>query len=310
MISPPYLSLRARLAMLEASGCQSLHFLQCRILLVFYELGHGIFPAVSVSVAACARACRAISTGWQFSDATSQNPDDEEKRRTWWAIHNLERYIALCCGDAPLISRDAREDYLLPAKEGYRPQTLCPNIYTGACANMSAYELEPFARECQVAHLVGRIVQHVFDPISDVNFRDNESVQLERTLVAFLPVLVAEELKDYVYCGARSMCLSALLVLYVNRYNHALAERVVDDGALQRIASNMEAISNHLHKIARPEKNQLLMSPMYPYTLFQAIAVQRHWCNGDAASEYLQRSEHLIEALKYLDRRWQISALT
>lgn len=72
---------------------------------------------------------------------------------------------------------------------------------------MSAYELEPFARECQVAHLVGRIVQHVFDPISDVNFRDNESVQLERTLVAFLPVLVAEELKDYVYCGARSMCL-------------------------------------------------------------------------------------------------------
>lgn len=103
------------------------------------------------------------------------------------------------------------------------------------------------------------------------------------------------------------MMNSALLVLYVNRYNHALAERVVDDGALQRIASNMEAISNHLHKIARPEKNQLLMSPMYPYTLFQAIAVQRHWCNGDAASEYLQRSEHLIEALKYLDRRWQIS---
>ncbi|KAJ2983892.1 hypothetical protein NQ176_g355 [Zarea fungicola] len=231
MISPSYLSLRARLAMLEGSGWQSIHFLQCKILLVFYELGHGIFPAVSIPIAACARVCRAISTDWQFREAAPHTPEDEEKRRTWWAVHNLERYIALCCGDAPLISRDAKEDYLLPTKEGYGPQRLCPSIYTGTRANMSAFELEPFARECQVAHLVGRVVQHVFDPISDVNFHKNESMQLERTLVAFLHLLVAEELNDYVYCGARSMCLSALIVLYANRYNHDTAERVVDRAA-------------------------------------------------------------------------------
>lgn len=72
---------------------------------------------------------------------------------------------------------------------------------------MSAFEAGPFGRECQVAHLVGRVVQHVFEPVSDVEFLARESVQLERTLVAFLPVLVAEELKYYVYCSALSMCL-------------------------------------------------------------------------------------------------------
>jgi hypothetical protein len=57
-----------------------------------------------------------------------------------------------------------------------------------------------------VSHLVGRVVRHIFDPTSDEEFHHNEALQLDRTLNAFLPLLIEEQLQFGKYCAALGMC--------------------------------------------------------------------------------------------------------
>lgn len=68
-----------------------------------------------------------------------------------------------------------------------------------------------FARECQVAHLAGRVIQHVYKPLADTAFQQNEAIQLEKTLLSFLPILIREELHFSTYCGALAICIRSVL---------------------------------------------------------------------------------------------------
>jgi len=70
-----------------------------------------------------------------------------------------------------------------------------------------------FARECQISHLVGRVIRHVFDPTLDVTFQEEEAILLERTLLAFLPLLLEEGIVFGKYCVALGIC-SRLVVSY------------------------------------------------------------------------------------------------
>jgi hypothetical protein len=64
------------------------------LLIALYEVGHGIYPAASISMASCARAARNLGLHKIRSKPLSESEDEiEEKRRTWWAIHNLDRYV-------------------------------------------------------------------------------------------------------------------------------------------------------------------------------------------------------------------------
>lgn len=64
-----------------------------------------------------------------------------------------------------------------------------------------------FARECQVSHLMGRVLKHVYDPlVSDPAFNAQAASQLDRTLMAFMPLLMDEEIRFGKYCAALGMC--------------------------------------------------------------------------------------------------------
>jgi hypothetical protein len=85
-------------------------------------------------------------------------------------------------------------------------QPLFPGI-SPTIATPAPFRLGQFARECQVSHLVGRVVRHVFSPISDTYFHREEARQLERTLLSFLPLLIKEEVQFSNYCGALATCV-------------------------------------------------------------------------------------------------------
>lgn len=64
----------------------------------------------------------------------------------------------------------------------------------------------PFARECQISHLMGRVLRHVLDPSDDASFQKEEALQIERTLNAFLPLLMEQELSFGLFCAALGLC--------------------------------------------------------------------------------------------------------
>lgn len=95
-VSPSYLIAKSSIGLLEATGFLTLDAIQSRLLLVLYEVGHGIYPAASVSIGSCARLARHAGLSrdfWHAQEAAVTTSDAEERRRTWWAIHNLDRYV-------------------------------------------------------------------------------------------------------------------------------------------------------------------------------------------------------------------------
>ena len=93
MQSSLYIVMKSVISLLEAVKYQSLEIIQCRLLLTFYEMGHGMFPAASLSIGACSRLARFIGL-----ERTNTKPTEsmsaislEEQKRTLWAILNLDR---------------------------------------------------------------------------------------------------------------------------------------------------------------------------------------------------------------------------
>jgi hypothetical protein len=81
-----------------------------------------------------------------------------------------------------------------------------PQAHDATLATPSDITVGQFARECQVSHLAGRVVRHVLDPTSDRDFQTDEAQQLERTLKAFMPLLIAEQMQFSKYCCSIGIC--------------------------------------------------------------------------------------------------------
>lgn len=83
---------------------------------------------------------------------------------------------------------------------------IAPIATAATLATPANITIGQFGRECQVSHLIGRVLRHAFEPTLDEAFHIEESSQLERTLMAFMPLLVQEELQFGRYCAALGIC--------------------------------------------------------------------------------------------------------
>jgi hypothetical protein len=93
MQSNLYLTTKSIVSLMEGAGYNDLDAIQCRVMLAFYEMGHSIYPAASVSIAGCARLARAtgLDNGVEHEVHGEQKVVLEERRRTWWAVIILDR---------------------------------------------------------------------------------------------------------------------------------------------------------------------------------------------------------------------------
>jgi hypothetical protein len=233
MRSSLYFKVKNLISLLETTESLSLDLLHCRILLTFYEIGHGLHTAAYISVAACARTARALGLHkkrWRNLDAELDRLILEEEKRAWWAIVIMDRFINLCNGDVSFAMDDPERTDPLPILDLIWSESPVRADLEGLI-NAPPFLDTPFsitvgqmARECQISHLVGRAVRHMFDPTPDPGFNAEEAVQLERTLKAYLPLLANEELKIGKYCGAYGMCNRSATFSFISpRITHALS---------------------------------------------------------------------------------------
>lgn len=82
---------------LLSTDCLAIELIQAMLLVTFYEIGHGIYPAATVSVASCASAARAVVLQKKKFQEHGVRADQgiktraEVEKRAWWAVINLER---------------------------------------------------------------------------------------------------------------------------------------------------------------------------------------------------------------------------
>lgn len=90
MASLLYLRTKHLVEISEAGGIESLQLLQARILIAYYELGHGLVSAAASSVGACAKKARFMVLS-PYAREYEDPRLTQERRRTWWALFNLDR---------------------------------------------------------------------------------------------------------------------------------------------------------------------------------------------------------------------------
>jgi hypothetical protein len=207
----PYVTLKSLLVVLESAGDMSLDIVQCKLIMTWFELGHGLHTAAYISIGACARSARALSLH-KAEDIDSSSHADvfllEEKRRTWWVIMNVDRYLNLCNPDTSFVAADPQNSDRLPIDDliwvSARTPVDLQTLHESApiLATPAQITVGQTARECQLLHLAGRVVRNLFEPTPDLVFNAEEANRLEHTLDAYLPLLAQEELKYGNYCGA------------------------------------------------------------------------------------------------------------
>ncbi|RFU82154.1 fungal specific transcription factor [Trichoderma arundinaceum] len=81
---------------IQRSGIVTPEVLQGCILLAIYEWGHAIYPAAEISIGTSLRYALSLGMGWNKTTQGALDStwaDEEEERRTWWAIYVIERLV-------------------------------------------------------------------------------------------------------------------------------------------------------------------------------------------------------------------------
>jgi len=95
--TPLYYSIKHFYIEVEVSSVLSILVLQAGVLVALYELGHAIYPSAYLTVGACARYAYAL--GINVNGALNKTRvltlvEVEERRRIWWAIVILDRWVS------------------------------------------------------------------------------------------------------------------------------------------------------------------------------------------------------------------------
>ncbi|EEU33608.1 uncharacterized protein NECHADRAFT_89325 [Fusarium vanettenii 77-13-4] len=188
----------------ERSNILSVRLLQATLLITLYEIANAIYPAAYLSVGHCARLGHAIGIhdfkrAPQMLHTPTSATELEERHRVWWAVIVLDRYVNVGGKNRPFSCDDVRPDELLPADEKHWDQGELALIQPLAVSTSTTVKICPFGRTCQASHLLSRVLRHISDRDSNIEFRCSEALQLRRTVQALAATITneSEELLEH-----------------------------------------------------------------------------------------------------------------
>ncbi|KAF2120101.1 fungal-specific transcription factor domain-containing protein [Lophiotrema nucula] len=295
-----YISVKSLITLIQATECRSLEFIQCMVLVAYYEMGHGVLVATGMTVAACSRLARDIGLH-KFQEPTStmhESQNSEERRRVWWALLILDRYTSFCRGDSFYSTPDMNMSSHIPIEDELWDRNIVPSLPPHLLSTPCSPNTGTFARECQVIHFLGSVIRHVFEPSTDPIFQIEEAHQLENALMAFMPLmpLVLEEQDFDKYGVALSICASALFTLYTQ------SDQIGVQKKLEDLALGMtHYMQNAWQDLATVQVT--FLSPYIIHCVYECAVVLGRLDNEDAKDQALW----LKELLGVFHRRWIVA---
>lgn len=216
--NPIYMICKRFLALMEATGTMSLSVLQSYVLISVYEYSQSVYPAAWMSPGASIRYgyCLGIHEHKEAPKLLGHPPtwnEREERLRTWWGALIMDRCVSLGGQGRSYSSEDPGPSLELPVDT-----VAWDDGEIGAPAPaMSAPISEPrtpFARLCQGALVLGKVIRHHYRPIEE------ESIQFARASELYfeaseLARQVTKESQQYpqsvlLYAAPTAVCFSAL----------------------------------------------------------------------------------------------------
>ena len=173
-----------------------------------------------------------------------------------------------------------------------------------------------FARTCQAAHLVGRVVFHVNESSVDSRFRFSEAAQLHRTMAPLATLLTAEfETEPDSLSTSLALCYSAMMKLYdpYSCNNNFPGENVAEETGMQVIAiSGLQTTAEEILHFGQRLKSTMSfdspgISPLIADSFYQAASTFAWMAEERRAPEVTVPYGQMVEVLRLLDSRWKVA---
>ncbi|KAF3314531.1 hypothetical protein TWF173_004614 [Orbilia oligospora] len=326
-----YKTAKAYLAEIEASNVISVRLLQAALLISLYEVSNGMFPTAYLTVGHCARLGHALGIharkrAPQVLSPPVSSTELEERSRVWWGVIILDRYVGIGGKCRPFACDDARPDTYLPIDDTYWDQGQPTLVQPLAVSTSTNIAISPFARTCQAAHLLSRVLRHLSDCDTDPEFRYQEAIQIDRTIQALSTsaLLGAEEsanktsdpTENLLFCTAISLCFSALFCLY-SEYSctESFAPEQLKSSSLQemqrRALSGLEEICEAVLRFSKSVYvaveigGTTRVSPLICDCLYQAASTYLWYSRESGDQQWHEKVIELKMMLEIIGQRWQ-----
>ncbi|KAF3403264.1 hypothetical protein DPV78_003533, partial [Talaromyces pinophilus] len=307
--TPSYYAAKNFYSDLEGKGPFSILILQAGVLLGLYEIGHGIYPAAFLTIGACARYAHAL--GINVSKTVKPRKvltlvEAEERRRVWWAIVILDRFVNIGCPGRPFATADPGLSDLLPADDEewdrgiVNPENLC-TLLEPLTGHMSR-----FALLCQAARLLGQTLHHISSGTAD---DDDVWNQLNRTLRSMLAASLDVEVPDDDQIAFVYSCLVALQNPWLSPPNGISIERSQHaQEVIQQIIATV--------KLNLTDRNCFMgrnPDDMSPWGLFFAYRICAYHISrigqGTCSSDLDKVAKSMRETFSTMDKRWNLAGV-
>ncbi|KAL5089157.1 hypothetical protein Trisim1_006010 [Trichoderma cf. simile WF8] len=317
----------------EQNNVFSVKLLQAFLLVALYEIGNAIYPATYLTIGHCARLGYAmgihnrLNAPQMFSQPVSW-AEAEERRRVWWAVILLDRFVNIGGGNRPFAAHDAKSDDLLPMDEDIWDKGDFVVIQPLAVSEYATLRTSAFARTCQASHLLSHVLRHLNEKNDDVKTQYHEAMQLHHIINTFRHALNQEigNISDEIYNGryslthftAMGICYSAQIALY-DAYMCADADGMQGVGIPEQFEMQQVAISGIkdtfvcIHRLASMIYSSVQagdisrLSPLIADSLYQAALLIQAYIYETQNNEYTQKMTDIIETLKLLKGRWNVA---
>ncbi|KAL7901102.1 hypothetical protein HDV63DRAFT_365007 [Trichoderma sp. SZMC 28014] len=315
---------------MEASGVFSLRVLQAGILIALYELGQAIYPAAYLTVGSCARYATAIGVDQLREDDTSSSAygnsrtlsEVEERRRAWWIILFLDRFLNIGKPGRSLATKTPTFDDLLPVDDKlWDDGTLkVSDFYT--ISQAFNLEMGMFSRFGQATYMLSQALDLVSpDNQQSVIERSQQMAQLRRTLFALITVSNAEadarELRICAgFCPQMSICSSTIFLLQeyqwrVNSNNMSDVPNIVSAtdtwdetlSSLDYIATTCQGFRDHMVDTT----SVLVATPFLAHVAYQAALFLIRMGQGVPDSIAAGRISLFKDLLQDIATRWKMA---
>ena len=317
---------RGFLEMLEVQNLISVEVLQAALLIAIYELGHSLYPTAYLTVGHAVSllnmlGLHPVERAPQMLQPCSTVTEIEERKRVRWSVLILERYTNLGGSAWPLASSGPGLQDLLPNDTSlWDVGKYAFNDSLAIASNPSA-QVSPFARVCQVTHLLDSVKRHQNEPVLETESQIVNALQLQRTVCALANVIHDKFEQDTATTGdtelwsAMGLAYSTLLALYEHHSHLSISSNpfVGQDQVRIPAFEGMRTVTQDVAKFARSLRLHLTPETLSKASLLVceclfSAGTSCVWYLGESGDE--EAATMLIEirsTLEVLAGRWCVA---
>ncbi|KAF2765205.1 hypothetical protein EJ03DRAFT_300603 [Teratosphaeria nubilosa] len=320
-----YQDVKSFASYVEASNGLNIQLVQALLLICLYETGHGIYPAAYLSAGHAGRLGHAMGlhdlSAPQILQRCTTWTEQEERRRVWWGVVLMDRFVSIGNRAKPFATSDPSLDTHLPTEDAAWDRGQILVAAPLALSASTTIHAAPFARTCQACHLLGKVIRHKNDTNLPVDYKFEEALQLNRTLRALACILPSESEEDDptqrpTLCTSMAMTYSALLELYEA---YPYTEHAVPNGPETQLQMQQEAIAGisdittqvlYLARRLRDFISRAGIGRLSPFTLdalYQGAANFACYARESSDPTCGERLLEMKEVLLLCEKRWKVA---